>query len=96
MLLPHRHDPIVHAKLTAVLNEPSLYDEALHLLARRGHPVPKEVLARDFSQPYLSNQLVRDIGFRFIANRRNTSIFTNSPRNWSTSRIGFSNGDSVT
>lgn len=48
MLLPHRHDPIVHAKLTAVLNEPSLYDEALHLLARRGHPVPKEVLARDF------------------------------------------------
>ena len=61
MLLPHRHDPIVHAKLTAVLNEPSLYDEALHLLARRGHPVPKEVLARDFSQPYLSNPLVRDI-----------------------------------
>jgi tryptophan 2,3-dioxygenase len=61
MLLPHRHDPIVHAKLTAALNEPSLYDEALHLLARRGHPVPKEVLDRDFSQPYLSNPLVRDI-----------------------------------
>jgi tryptophan 2,3-dioxygenase len=61
MLLPHRHDPIVHAKLTAALNEPSLYDEALHLLARRGHPVPKEVLDRDFCQPYLSNPLVRDI-----------------------------------
>jgi tryptophan 2,3-dioxygenase len=61
MLLPHRHDPVVHAKLTAALNEPSLYDEALHLLARRGHRVPKEVLDRDFSQPYLSNPLVRDI-----------------------------------
>jgi tryptophan 2,3-dioxygenase len=61
MLLPHRHDPIVHAKLRAALTEPSLYDEALRLLARRGHPVPKEVLDRDFSQPYVSNPRVRDI-----------------------------------
>jgi len=61
MLLAHRHDPVVHAKLTAALTEPSLYDEALRLLARRGHPVPKEVLDRDFSQPYVSNPRVRDI-----------------------------------
>ena len=61
MLLPHRHDPIAYAKLNAALTEPSLYDEALRLLARRGHPVPKEVLDRDFSQPYVSNPLVRDI-----------------------------------
>ena len=61
MLLPHRHDPVVHAKLHAALTEPSLYDEALRLLAKRGHPVPKEVLDRDFSQPYVSNPQVRDI-----------------------------------
>ncbi len=61
MVLPHRHDTLAHGKLTAALNEPSLYDEALRLLARRGHPVPKEVLDRDFSQPYLSNPGVRDI-----------------------------------
>ena len=61
MLLAHRHDPVVHAKLSAALTEPSLYDEALRLLARRGHPVPKEVLDRDFSQPYVSNPRVRDI-----------------------------------
>ncbi len=61
MVLPHRHDTLAHGKLTAALNEPSLYDEALRLLARRGHPVPKEVLDRDFSQPYLSNPRVRDI-----------------------------------
>jgi tryptophan 2,3-dioxygenase len=54
-------ESLVHAKLTAALSEPSLYDEALHLLARRSHPVPKEVLDRDFSQPYLSNPMVRDI-----------------------------------
>ena len=61
MLLAHRHDLVVHAKLSAALTEPSLYDEALRLLARRGHPVPKEVLDRDFSQPYVSNPRVRDI-----------------------------------
>lgn len=61
MLLPHRHDPIVHARLNAALAEPSLYDEALRLLARRGHPVPKEVLDRDFSQPYVSDPRVRDV-----------------------------------
>jgi len=61
MMLPHRHQPEFHARLTTALNQPSLYDEALQLLARRGHPVPKEVIDRDFSQPYVSNPRVRDI-----------------------------------
>jgi tryptophan 2,3-dioxygenase len=61
MVLPHRQDARAHARLTAALNEPSLYDEALRLLARRGLPVPHGVLARDFSQPYVSNAAVRDI-----------------------------------
>jgi tryptophan 2,3-dioxygenase len=59
--MPHRHDPAVHARLTAALTEPSLYDEALRLLSRRGLPVPNEVLERDFSQHYVSNQKVRDV-----------------------------------
>lgn len=61
MLLPHRHDAVVFAKLTAALEAPSLYDEALRLLARRGQPVPKEVLDRDLSLPYAPNPQVRDI-----------------------------------
>jgi tryptophan 2,3-dioxygenase len=61
MVLPHSHQPETYARLTAALAQPSLYDEALHLLARRGHPVPKEVLNRDFSQPYMSDPRVRDI-----------------------------------
>ncbi len=61
MVLPHRHAPEHHARLTAALNEPSLYDEALRLLARRGFAVPKEVLERDFSLPYESHAAVRDI-----------------------------------
>jgi tryptophan 2,3-dioxygenase len=68
MAMPHRHDPIVHARLAAALNEPSLYDEALRLLARRGLPVPNEVLERDFSQHYVSNQKVRDIWLSIYRN----------------------------
>lgn len=60
MVAPHRHDPAAYAKLDAALNEPSLYDEALRILARRGLPVPNEVLERDFSQAYVSNPKVRD------------------------------------
>jgi tryptophan 2,3-dioxygenase len=52
MLVPHRGAPRVHAELEKALHEPSLYDEVLHLLARRGHPVPAEVLRRDVSQRY--------------------------------------------
>ncbi|MFI8963465.1 tryptophan 2,3-dioxygenase family protein [Streptomyces sp. NPDC053493] len=47
MLVPHRGAPRVHAELEKALQEPSLYDETLRLLARRGLPVPAEVLDRD-------------------------------------------------
>ena len=36
MLRPHAHDPALTAELEAILAKPSLYDEALRLLARRG------------------------------------------------------------
>ncbi|MFE9842447.1 MULTISPECIES: tryptophan 2,3-dioxygenase family protein [Streptomyces] len=52
MLVPHRGAPRVHAELEKAIQEPSLYDEVLRLLARRGHDVPAEVLERDLSQRY--------------------------------------------
>ncbi|MGA5578048.1 tryptophan 2,3-dioxygenase family protein [Streptomyces koyangensis] len=52
MLVPHRGAPRVHAELEKALHEPSLYDEVLRLLARRGHPIPAEVLDRDLTQKY--------------------------------------------
>ena len=48
----HRHDPQVHARLMGLLESPSLYDEFLRHLARRGMPVPPERVERDWSQPY--------------------------------------------
>jgi tryptophan 2,3-dioxygenase len=52
MLVPHRAAPRVHAELEKALHEPSLYDEVLRLLARRGHAIPSSVLKRDVSLRY--------------------------------------------
>ncbi|WBU61686.1 tryptophan 2,3-dioxygenase [Paracoccus albus] len=48
----HRHDAEVMEMLDAALTKPSLYDEVIMLLARKGFDVPDELLERDFSQPY--------------------------------------------
>ncbi len=61
MLLPHRHDSKIHAELEAALQAPSIYDETLRLLARRGFPVPKEVLERDLCEPHVFNEALRDL-----------------------------------
>ena len=52
MLVPHRAAPRVHAELEKALHEPSLYDEVLRLLARRGHAIPASVLERDVCGRY--------------------------------------------
>ncbi|MFJ6665550.1 tryptophan 2,3-dioxygenase family protein [Streptomyces sp. NPDC091383] len=50
MLVPHRSAHRAHAELEKALHEPSLYDEVLRLLARRGHAIPDEVLGRDVAR----------------------------------------------
>jgi tryptophan 2,3-dioxygenase len=52
MLKPHAHAPERLAMVQAAYEAPSLYDEALKLLARRGIPVPASHLQRDWTQPY--------------------------------------------
>jgi tryptophan 2,3-dioxygenase len=55
-----RYDPAVHAELTALLEAPSLYDEFLRHLSRRGLSVPVACVERDWSQPHrLSAELVQ-------------------------------------
>ena len=53
ILAVHRHDPELHAWLEKLLRAPSLYDEFLRHLARRGMPLPAERIERDWSQPYV-------------------------------------------
>ncbi|CAL9647530.1 Tryptophan 2,3-dioxygenase [Streptomyces sp. enrichment culture] len=54
---PHRGTR-KHAEVMAQLAEPSLYDEALRLLARRGMDIPDEVVERDVSLPYEPHEAV--------------------------------------
>jgi tryptophan 2,3-dioxygenase len=58
MLKPHAHRPEILAMLEAELTVPSLYDEALRLIARNGIPVPAEVLDRDLSMPHQLSEAV--------------------------------------
>lgn len=53
MLDVFRHDPVAHLALEKLLHAPSLYDEFLRHLDRRGLPVPQERIERDFTQPYV-------------------------------------------
>ena len=60
-----QHAPGVHAELQRVLGAPSLYDEFLRYLARRGMPIPDVVAERDWSRPYEPSSAVTAV-FRTI------------------------------
>jgi len=53
-------DKTVREIVRAALNEPSIYDESLALLARRGLSIPKAKLKRDFSKPYAADPRVTE------------------------------------
>ena len=56
MLKPHAHRSDLLAHVQAAFEAPSLYDEALRLLARRGMAVPASHLVRDWTQPYIASE----------------------------------------
>ena len=58
MLKPHAHRPDLLAQVQAAFDAPSLYDEALRLLARRGLPVPASHTQRDWTQGYAASAQV--------------------------------------
>ncbi len=58
MIKVFRNDPESHEQLERALRSPSLYDEVLRLLTRRGFDLPSESVDRDFTQPYRSSKQV--------------------------------------
>ncbi len=58
-LAPHRHDQAIMDLLQATLNSPSLYDEAVLLLARRGFAIDAAVTERDWSEAHAANPSVQ-------------------------------------
>ena len=67
------HDRAVHDDLLRALNSPSLYDEFLRYLARRGYNIPAACLERDWSAPHIRNEALVDI-FR--------EIYRNAKQHW--------------
>ena len=58
MLKPHEHRADLLALVQAAYEAPSLYDEALRLLARSGLAVPASHTERDWTQPYEASDAV--------------------------------------
>ena len=58
LIEPHRHRPDLLAALEARLHAPSLYDEAIRLLAGRGFEIAPARRERDWSQPYVADASV--------------------------------------
>lgn len=61
MMRPHAHRPETIAALERALSSPSVYDEALRLLARRGLPIPDDVLAVDVRQRHVADARVEAV-----------------------------------
>jgi len=55
MLKPHAHRPDLLATVEQAYVAPSLYDESLRLLARRGIALPAAYVERDWRQPYVAS-----------------------------------------
>ena len=55
------HDPTAQQLLTEALAEPSLYDEFLRYLHRRGYAIPQAVLERDVTKPYRMDDDLVDV-----------------------------------
>ncbi len=68
-----RADPPTYELLERALKAPSLYDEVLRLLSRRGLDVPAEAIDRDFTQPY---QASKQVAAAWL------SVYHNSVKDW--------------
>ena len=78
LLAPHRDRPAIHALLEAALARPSLYDEAIGLLARRGFAIDPTVLARDLGEPYRPDDSVRAAWLQ---------VYRDTARHWDLSEL---------
>jgi tryptophan 2,3-dioxygenase len=79
MLKPHAHRPDLLAQVEEAFRAPSLYDESLRLLARRGVAVPASHLERDWTQPYVESDAVRDAWLE---------VYRDPKRHWDLYQLG--------
>src|SRR5260370_1953450 len=73
MLAVHQRDAHAYETLQRALASPSLYDEVLRLLSRRGYEIPQDYLSRDFSEPYQASKQVSGACLRVYPNAQTSS-----------------------
>ncbi|MBR7779475.1 tryptophan 2,3-dioxygenase [Undibacterium rugosum] len=59
LMAVHESKPEVHATLDDALRTPSIYDEAIRLMARQGLTIDADRLERDWTQPVSMNESVK-------------------------------------
>jgi len=79
MLKPHEHRADLLAQVQAAYEAPSLYDEALRLLARRRLAVPTSHTERDWTQPYVENDAVEQAWL---------TVYRNPEKHWDLYQLG--------
>ena len=73
MIKVFQGDPANYELLERALEAPSLYDEVLRLLSRRGLDVPAEAIDRDFTRPF---QASKQVAAAWL------SVYHNSVKDW--------------
>lgn len=79
MLKPHEHRPDLLAQVQAAYEAPSLYDEVLRLMARRGIAVPASHTERDWTQPYAESEAVEQAWL---------TVYRNPEKHWDLYQLG--------
>ena len=79
MLKPHSHRPDLLAQVEAAWRAPSLYDESLRLLARRGLAIPAGHLERDWTLPYVVDDAVEQAWL---------AVYRDPDRHWDLYQLG--------
>jgi tryptophan 2,3-dioxygenase len=79
MLKPHSHKAERLAEVEQAYRQPSLYDESLRLLARRGLMVPTSHTERDWTQPYVANDQVEQAWL---------TVYRNPDAHWDLYQLG--------
>ncbi len=79
MLKPHGHRADLLAQVRAAYEAPSLYDESLRLLARRGVAVPASHTQRDWTQPYQADDAVEQAWL---------TVYRKPERHWDLYQLG--------
>lgn len=78
MIKVFRSEPANYEMLDRALRAPSLYDEVLRLLSRRGLDIPVDAIDRDFTQPYKASKAVAAAWL---------SVYHNSAKEWDLYRL---------